>query len=45
MVQITRYEQLQRRVGVHMAQALVGPGGAAVWGCWRFCLDSSSAAT
>ena len=24
-VQITRYEQLQRRVGVHMAQALVGP--------------------
>ena len=25
MVQITRYEQLQRRVGVHMAQALVGP--------------------
>ena len=26
-----RYEQLQRRVGVHMAQALVGPGGVAVW--------------
>ena len=24
-VQITRYAQLQRRVGVHMAQALVGP--------------------
>ena len=24
-VQITRYEQLQRRVGVHMTQALVGP--------------------
>ena len=30
-VQITRYEQLQRRVGVHMAQALVGPGVVAVW--------------